>query len=105
MTPENFVYWMQGFLEIGKPTSINAEQIEEIKNHIALVLLKETPAPKFQFINGLNNTPVGTGISFTPGPTGLVSPPPSGPLYGNYYGGVNPNSDIKLYVGPHNASC
>ncbi len=40
MTPENFIYWLNGFLEIAKPTSINEEQTQEIKNHIALVLKK-----------------------------------------------------------------
>lgn len=43
MTPENFVYWLQGFLEIGKPTVMNEEQVQEIKNHLALVLNKVTP--------------------------------------------------------------
>lgn len=43
MTPENFIYWLQGFLEIGNPTEITDIQIQEIKNHISLVLKKETP--------------------------------------------------------------
>lgn len=43
MTPENFVYWLQGWLEIQKPMAINEEQTQEIKNHLALVLRKETP--------------------------------------------------------------
>lgn len=43
MTPENFVYWLQGFLEIQGPDSINQQQVEIIKDHVALVLKKETP--------------------------------------------------------------
>ena len=42
MNPINFVYWLQGFLEIGNPTSIDEKQVQEIKNHIALVLDKQT---------------------------------------------------------------
>lgn len=42
MTPENFVYWLNGFLEIGKPVVLNEIQVQEIKNHIRLVLNKQT---------------------------------------------------------------
>ena len=42
MEPINFVYWLQGFLELQNPTSFNEEQIKEIKNHINLVLTKAT---------------------------------------------------------------
>lgn len=43
MTPENFCYWLHGFFEVGRPESLTKEQIEEIKNHLALVFKKETP--------------------------------------------------------------
>ena len=43
MTGIDFVYWLQGFLEIQNPQSINKEQINIIKDHIGLVLKKETP--------------------------------------------------------------
>lgn len=43
MTPENFVYWLQGFLEIEAPKTITEEQIKIINDHISLVLKKETP--------------------------------------------------------------
>ena len=43
MTPENFVYWLQGFLEIEDPKTINEQQVQIIKDHVALVLKKETP--------------------------------------------------------------
>lgn len=54
MTPENFVYWLQGWLEIQNPTAINEEQVQEIKNHIALVLKKETPNLKIDYTNFSN---------------------------------------------------
>lgn len=44
MSPINFVYWLQGFLEIGDPRSLTLFQIQEIRNHIALVLDKQTPS-------------------------------------------------------------
>lgn len=43
MTPENFVYWLQGMLEIGDVKKLNKEQVNIIKDHIKLVLTKVTP--------------------------------------------------------------
>lgn len=43
MTAENFVYWLNGFLEIGNPEVITKGQIQIIKDHIGLVLNKVTP--------------------------------------------------------------
>jgi hypothetical protein len=43
MTPENFCYWLQGFFEIQNPSQISESQIQEIKNHLALVFNKVTP--------------------------------------------------------------
>jgi len=43
MTPENFVYWLQGMLEIGDIKKLNKEQVNIIKDHIKLVLTKVTP--------------------------------------------------------------
>jgi hypothetical protein len=43
MTPENFCYWLQGWLEIQNPAIANAEQLQEVKNHLALVFTKVTP--------------------------------------------------------------
>lgn len=47
MTPENFVYWLQGMLEIGDVKKLNKEQVKIIKDHINLVLTKVTP-PVYQ---------------------------------------------------------
>lgn len=43
MTPEQFIYWLQGFLEIADPKKLDKTQIQIIKDHIALVMTKETP--------------------------------------------------------------
>lgn len=48
MTSEQFVYWLQGFLELKEAGSEKIEldeaQIKCIKDHINLVLTKVTPA-------------------------------------------------------------
>lgn len=47
MTPENFCYFLQGFLELSQhsdgPKHLNEKQVEEIKNHLKLVMTKVTP--------------------------------------------------------------
>jgi hypothetical protein len=43
MTSTEFVYWLQGFLEIADPKKLTKLQIEIIKDHIALVMDKQTP--------------------------------------------------------------
>jgi hypothetical protein len=43
MTPENFCYWFQGWLELERPETITPEQVQEIKNHLDLVFNKVTP--------------------------------------------------------------
>ncbi len=43
MTTEQFVYWLQGFLEIADPTNLNEKQIQIIRDHIGQVLHKHHP--------------------------------------------------------------
>lgn len=43
----DFVYWLQGFLEIQNPQSISEDQVKIIKDHINLVLKKETPGLEY----------------------------------------------------------
>jgi len=62
MTPENFVYWLQGYLELndaaGASTTsvtpgtlkyLNSNQIKIIQDHLKLVLEKKTPDRKNPF--------------------------------------------------------
>lgn len=43
MTPENFVYWLNGFVELnGNPPT--PEQWQSIKEHLQLVMTKVTPS-------------------------------------------------------------
>lgn len=43
MTSDDFAMWLNGFLELANPTSLNEVQIEIIKDHLALVIEKKTP--------------------------------------------------------------
>lgn len=42
MTPEQFVYWMQGFAELNESPP-SPEQWQSIREHLQLVFKKETP--------------------------------------------------------------
>ena len=61
MTPEQFIYWLQGFFEISNAETITKEQTEIIKNHLNLVFHHEidpsyTPDPKKQQeMNNIHN--------------------------------------------------
>jgi hypothetical protein len=43
MTEQAFVYWLAGFLELADPKTLDAKQVQIIKDHLALVLTKVTP--------------------------------------------------------------
>jgi hypothetical protein len=62
MTAEQFVYWLQGFIEINDPTNITSRETQIIKDHLALVFKKETP------------TRIGTGYG-VPNKTEIVTNP------------------------------
>jgi len=54
MTAENFVYWLQGYVELANPESIGVEQLNTIKEHLALVLTKTTgTSPLYGNVNYL----------------------------------------------------
>lgn len=38
MDPINFVYWLQGYLELTNDKELDENQVEIIKNHLKLVL-------------------------------------------------------------------
>lgn len=42
MTTEQFTYWLQGYFELSGATTLNEQQVRIIKEHIALVLKKQT---------------------------------------------------------------
>ena len=46
MSEINFIYWLQGFLELSDSKEITKEQVEVIKEHISLVLEKKTTTTK-----------------------------------------------------------
>ena len=37
MTSRDFVYWLQGYMEITDPTTIEEKQVKAIRNHLNLV--------------------------------------------------------------------
>lgn len=43
MSPQDFCYWLQGLLEVGRPASLDSHQIQQIKDHLDLVFEKKTP--------------------------------------------------------------
>jgi len=44
MNSENFVFWLQGYLELTQEQGMTPGQVQVIKDHIALVLTKVTPS-------------------------------------------------------------
>jgi hypothetical protein len=43
MSPESFVYWLQGFFELENPKTLSSRQTQIVKDHLALVFDKKTP--------------------------------------------------------------
>jgi len=66
MTPEQFVYWLQGFLEVSGASEMNEQQLRIVRDHLELVLSKRTPAyvqhtqpvpaPKWETVSGFQGT-------------------------------------------------
>jgi hypothetical protein len=74
MTAEQFTYWLQGFMEVGDPKTLDSTQTQIIKDHLSLVFEKQTP----------------TRLTSIPG-NGTAQPYP-GPLTTSPY--TNPNQVI-----------
>jgi len=59
MKSEQFIYWLQGFMEMENPKTLNLKQTKMIKDHLALVFNKKTPnrnkVGKFNSFVDLNN--------------------------------------------------
>jgi hypothetical protein len=43
MNERDFIYWLQGFLELSGAKTLNEQQVKIVKDHIALVMTKVTP--------------------------------------------------------------
>lgn len=41
MTSRDFVYWIQGFLEVGGPSEISKSQLDTIRRHLNMVFYHE----------------------------------------------------------------
>ena len=41
MKSVEFCYWLQGLFELGKPETLNAEQTDLVKRHLAMVFTHE----------------------------------------------------------------
>lgn len=65
MTTEQFTYWLQGFFEISDTKTLNAKQVQIIKDHLALVFDKVTPDRNKQEI--INKLPDGFILNPTSG--------------------------------------
>lgn len=49
MSPENFVYWLQGYLELSDSKDLDSNQLDIVKDHLKLVFNKVTPAYREKF--------------------------------------------------------
>ena len=55
MNAEQFVYWLNGYLELSGAQELNADQVKSVREHLALVLHKVTPPlenPKPTYFGG-----------------------------------------------------
>jgi hypothetical protein len=55
MNAEQFVYWLNGYLELSGAQELNAAQVKSVREHLALVLHKVTPPlenPKPTYFGG-----------------------------------------------------
>jgi hypothetical protein len=63
MTPEQFAYWLQGFVELTETRQFSEQQTQIIKDHLKLVFDKRTPTypsnpvPKTYPLDPLYNQP------------------------------------------------
>lgn len=64
MTSRDFCYWLQGFLEVGTPQTVTAEQLKSIQAHLNMVFKHEIDPSmggpdKQEALNMLHIHPVG----------------------------------------------
>lgn len=58
MTPEQFIYWLKGFIEIDNPKNLDSKKVKIIKDHLDLVFNKVTPKYYEFDIKTRTNVPV-----------------------------------------------
>lgn len=62
MKAVEFCYWLQGFIEVGNPTSVSDEQFDMIKRHLGLVFIHDIdpsyPAEQQEKLNEVHNGPL-----------------------------------------------
>lgn len=51
ITPEQFCYWLKGFMEVADPSELNCTQTQIIKDHLDEVFNKVTPDRKIPKIS------------------------------------------------------
>ena len=75
MTPEQFTYWLQGYMEIHHPSckspneiALSAHQVQVIKDHLKTVFDKQTPERLIYKTTDPYITPNDTGTPWTEAP-------------------------------------
>jgi hypothetical protein len=56
MSPENFAYWLNGYLEISGTKELSSDQLKIVQDHLALVLTKVTPIVSPQYVPYVSGT-------------------------------------------------
>ena len=89
MTPEQFVYWLQGFAEISRKAP-NEQEWQVIKDHLATVFVKVTPKR-------------GPAVAAPALPNDPMKPTPINPVINPwlYPGDSFPNNPLTPYTTPN----
>jgi len=62
MTSRDFCYWLQGYLEVAKPSTLDKEHIEAIQKHLNMVFVHEIdpsfPPEQSSQLNAIHGKPI-----------------------------------------------
>ena len=61
MSPESFTYWLAGYFEISDSNNLSPQQVQIIRDHLALVFEKVTPDRNIELHDGNNKPSVDWG--------------------------------------------
>lgn len=64
MTPRDFCYWLQGFLEVGRPETLDATQVQQLRDHLNLVFEQVTPERYPRDMRLCGDLPAVTDVKF-----------------------------------------